>query len=112
MEYGFDRLVHHTVTVLFFFFNSRQLLFLKKQILVPGRRRVVCLNYRITMLNMKCISIYPLIVRSMRSTSLQGMCIKNLPCGIMCQRNILKHIVRNRHLHVMCVRKFSRVPVP
>jgi hypothetical protein len=74
MECGFDRLVHHTVTFLFFY--SRQFLLLKKQILVPGRRWVICPIYRITMLNMKCINIYALRVRS---TSLQAMCIKNLP---------------------------------
>jgi hypothetical protein len=80
-------------------------LFLKKQILVPGRRWVVYLNYRITTFNMKCITIYALIVRS---TRLQVMCIKNLPCGDIKR----KGIVRYRHLHVMCVRKFSSVPVP
>jgi len=30
----------------------------------------------------------------------------------MSQKSILKHIVRNWHLHVMRLRKFSRVPVP
>jgi hypothetical protein len=84
-------------------------LFLKKQILVPGRRWVICLNYRITVLNMKWISIYALIVRS---TNLQVMCIKNLPFGILSQRSIFSQIVRNGHLHVMDVRKFSSVPVP
>ena len=37
---------------------------------------------------------------------------KKLPCGVMSPNSIFKHIVRNGHLHVMCVRKFSRVPVP
>jgi hypothetical protein len=77
----------------------------KKQIFFPDRRWAICLNYRITMLNMKCISIYALIVKS---TSLQVMCIKNLPCGVVSR----KGIVRNRQLHVMCVRKFSSVRVP
>jgi len=53
---------------------------MKKQILVPDRRWVICVNYRITVLNVKCISIYALIVKT---NSLQVMCIKNLPCGIM-----------------------------
>jgi hypothetical protein len=82
---------------------------MKKEILVPDGRWVVCLNYRITMLNKKCMSIYALIVRI---TSLQMMCIKNLPWDVMSRRSIFSHIVRNRHLHVMCVGKFSNVPVP
>ena len=108
MEYGFDRLVHNNLTLLFFLpLYSRQFLFLKKQILVPGKRLVICLNCRITILNMKCISIYALVVRS---TSFQVMCIKNPPCGIMTRRSIFKHIVRNLHLHVTCVKKIFNSP--
>jgi len=62
MEYGFDRLFQHTVTLLFLY--SRQFLFLKKHILIPDRRWVIGLNYRIAMLSIKCISIYALVMRS------------------------------------------------
>ena len=46
-----------------FFFYSRVFLFLKKQILVPVRRMVVCLNCRITMLSIKYVSIYALFYK-------------------------------------------------
>jgi len=107
MDYVFDRFFHHTVTLLFLY--PRQFLFLKKPILTPGRRWVIGLNYRITMLRIKYISIYALV---MRSIHLQVKFIKKLPCGVMSQKSIFKHIVRNRHLHVMSVRKVSRVQVP
>jgi hypothetical protein len=84
-------------------------LLLKKEILVPGRRWVIFLNYRISMLSMKYINMY---ARVMKSTSLHVICIKDIPCGVVSRRSIFSHIVRNNHLPVMCVRKFSSIPVP
>jgi hypothetical protein len=59
-------------------FYSREFLFPKEQILVPGSIWVICLNNRLTVLNTKCVNIFASIVRT---TSLHVMCARKISSG-------------------------------
>jgi len=59
-------------------FYSREFLFLKEQILVPGSILAICLNHRIIVLNTKHINIFAPVVRS---TSLHVICVRSVTSG-------------------------------
>jgi hypothetical protein len=98
--------MYNLIEHLLFYF--REFLFLKAQILVPGRIWAICLNDRLTVLNTKCINIYASIVRS---TSLHVMCVGSVASCPVLQRHMYAFIEGSSCLLVMNVRKLSFVQV-
>jgi hypothetical protein len=90
-------------------FFSREFLFLKEQILIPGSVLALCLNNRLTVHNTKHINIYASIVRS---TSLHVMCVRSVASGLVLQRYMYAYVQGSSLLHVMYVRNLSVTQVP
>jgi hypothetical protein len=59
-------------------FYSREFLFPKEQILVPGSMWAICRSHRIIVLNTKHINMNASVVRS---TSLLVMCVRSVSSG-------------------------------